>query len=774
MSTHRVTIRFESDWTIGTGKATSGFVDQAVKRDHCGLPIVEGGYLLGLWRDAAESVAKAFDQASGGEAWEEAVHKLFGKGGVHGDALLRTKGDAQLIWANYLTSGGPAAAVYRERLIVHRHATQIDEARGVAKNETLRIREAVRAGTVLGIDVELPEAWDAGIPWPVELLLAAALRRLDHLSGKRRRGAGKCVVTATGLDFTKVANAHGTELLHGEAEQALKAISWPRWPETIIPRDPPNPIERQRWRLRLRYAVDLDQPVVASKRVVGNTIESHDYLPGAFVLPIIARAFNKGAGSAIADAHLVVTPAHPDVRPRSSGEIGHMSARTPQTWVSADKGTAWTTTGTGSDAWSGTLVDGSKPIAGWAVADPGADQPTAWIGAGRLDLSAHPFIDDHAQRPLEDGMFALQAIPAGQRLVGEIWDDGFLDADAIASIKNLADVPQRFGRGRKRRGLGQLTIEEVDAALASTGEWPAGTVLRVRLLTDTVLLDAFGFPQPSASVLADELGCLLAEERDGERRQSMVEMTRSAVSITRIESWNTTHGLPRTSVVALAAGSVVEVTLRAPVDKATLEDVLASGLGELRVEGYGRVALLDAAVPHLVKAKPDSSSVAEPGDASIAEPDDTDWLALRTAMWADELQRRALAWPLRVRSMWFDKDLESGDLRSLRTAARESLRLGNAEPLDRWCGRKSEMAQKLKADLKKSVKGQSASPLEQSAAALLKPEPSYAAEPSHAELATDVPSDLGGLEPARVVATFVLAFAQAAHRQQKSGERHGS
>lgn len=750
MSMHQLTITFSSDWTIGTGKATSGFIDQAVKRDRHGLPIIEGGYLLGLWRDAAERVATAFGTAGGADLWADAVQRLFGRGGVGGESLLCAVGHAQLKWADYLKSSTPLAEMYQERLVVHRHSTRIDERRGVAQNETLRIREAVRAGTVLTMGVELPSAWDVAIPWPIELLLAASLRRLDHLSGKRRRGAGRCVVTDNKLDFATVVQASTPRLLQGEAAAALADISWPTRRPVVIPRatadecvrrDPGAQPPDERWRLRYRYRIDLDQTVVASKRVVGNTIESFDFLPGAYVLPILAGAIGAPVGEAIGDAHLVVTPAHPVLAGMDSRKV--MSARTPQVWVSPDKGKAWKTTHEGLDGWGASTLDGCKPIGGWEAAGS--------IGGATQELSAHPSIDDASQRPGTDGLYALQAIEAGQAFSGEIWDDGTLDDEVLARIKNLDKSTQRFGRGRKLRGQGRLTIVKVDAVPApesdESGVVPAGYTVRLRLLTDVVLHDAFGTPQPTASALAAELGRLL---------KIPVEVRRSAVAVSRTESWNATHGLPRTSVVALAGGSVVEVAFGSEVPRARLDEVLASGLGDLRVEGYGRVTILDETVPPLR----DGNAHAVPSRASHAEPDDEQWQLLRTAMWADELQRRALAHTERVEQRWFAKEpLKPGEERSLRTAAREALRVTDATPLDRWCGRLgTKAALALKTDIKKTVNG-GPGPLPDTAAALLGP---------------DAPADLGGLPPVRVIATFLTAYVQAAYRKRKAGASNGA
>ena len=48
-----LTVRFDGDWRVGTGKGLRGEVDERVRRDATGLPVVPARTLTGMWREAA-------------------------------------------------------------------------------------------------------------------------------------------------------------------------------------------------------------------------------------------------------------------------------------------------------------------------------------------------------------------------------------------------------------------------------------------------------------------------------------------------------------------------------------------------------------------------------------------------------------------------------------------------------------------------------------------------------------------------------------------------
>lgn len=724
MSRHEITITFATDWTIGTGKQSDSFIDQTVKKDANGLPIVSAEYFLGLWRDACEQVAMAFDAGLEGAPWSEAVVQLFGREGRGG--LLTTSGDARLIWADYLLSDATLAPMYRKQLIIHRHNTAMDEERGVAKHKSLRISEAVRAGTSLRLEVALPE-WK-NRPWQVDFVLAAGLRNLHHLSGKRRRGGGRVVAAASGgWAFAPLLAKHWRDLTDGAAAsgQALRDTAWPVSPmaAVIVGKSQPSPaLNRARWVRRLGFKVTLDQPVLATKRVVGNTLESHDYIPGAYLLGTIARAVGEPIGPMIRDARFCVTPAHPD--------LGGMSAQAPKSWVSEDKGRAWRTDGKAEDAFGETSTT-AKGIRGW--------EANGAIGAPRLGLEGHPRIDGEAQRPQEDGLFAMQELVAGQSFIGEIWDDGSLKPH-LRALKDLNGAQIRLGRGKKKRGGATLRVWSIAAEPVRSAVVGAGEEIGLRVLTDAVLLDEFGCPRPTAAELVAQLSAVLG---------ATLELRDARMGVVRTESWSVAHGLQRSSTIGVAAGSVLLVAPQADLERDILDQAMAAGIGELRVEGFGRLGVLESA-PTLSVYEPTACRTAKAGESD--EPEDQAWKLLREAMWRDELVDRVVTPSTigEVRAL-FPGGLTPGQLRSLRAAGLQSLRNERADELRKWAERAGQVEMSVKIGRSDASKANAAAVLDGFASVLL----------------GECPDDRGGLAASRVVAAAVIAYCRDTHRERQ-------
>ena len=82
-SSFPVTVQMLSDWHIGTGDGRVAAVDAQIRRDSDGLPFVPAKTLTGLWRDACETVASAFDDGNG-TAWQAWADWLFGSQRGHG------------------------------------------------------------------------------------------------------------------------------------------------------------------------------------------------------------------------------------------------------------------------------------------------------------------------------------------------------------------------------------------------------------------------------------------------------------------------------------------------------------------------------------------------------------------------------------------------------------------------------------------------------------------------------------------------------------------
>ncbi len=85
MNSIPVTIRFTSDWGVGTGAGYAGGVDSVVEVDENNRPVVRGTAVTGVIREQALTVARALDGGRSGR-WHDFIGSLFGGAPNFGDA----------------------------------------------------------------------------------------------------------------------------------------------------------------------------------------------------------------------------------------------------------------------------------------------------------------------------------------------------------------------------------------------------------------------------------------------------------------------------------------------------------------------------------------------------------------------------------------------------------------------------------------------------------------------------------------------------------------
>ncbi|MDQ1295529.1 MAG: CRISPR-associated protein Csx10 [Actinomycetota bacterium] len=250
-STFEIRVLPLSDWHVGTGRGRVGSVDATVRKDRDGLPFVPAKSLIGVLRDACETVAAALDRdlSAAGRAdptgrpvspghpptagsWFEWVDFLFGTQRSEGWEPAAPQTNATERNSTDQDTGRdsrPRAAAlrlaparYPDRLrtalrdkpdlvqatVLHRPGVCLDPRTGTAREKFLRLEErAVRGETlvtraeVIGVGEVLPE--------PAELLLRAGARLVEGLGGKRHRGSGRVAVLLPGVEAPAVPGADG-------------------------------------------------------------------------------------------------------------------------------------------------------------------------------------------------------------------------------------------------------------------------------------------------------------------------------------------------------------------------------------------------------------------------------------------------------------------------------------------------------------------------------------------------------------------------------------
>lgn len=600
-------LTMESDWHVGTG-AGGGAIDRVVARDADGLPFVPAKTLTGIWRDGCERLAFALDHGGHG-GWTDFVDQMFGsQPGLRGNGSATAGSPTPAVLSvrparipeplrGLLAAGGPQGLALRRALSFVKPGVSIDRDHGWARDEFLRFEEVARRGAVLtaAASLDCPEPLETAM---LSFLVAGAAL-VERIGGKRRRGNGQCRLR---LDCrVDLSGAVAWLRVHDVPPVAAAASTQPL--QLVAP------VTDGGWQ-EIALELRLDAPVVVPSQVVGNVVESLDYIPGHFLLPLITRVGRRlgvDLSQAIADAGLVVLPAYI--------ELDHQRAR-PAPFALA------TTKDAGLDLPALVPMDNRS-----ADLRPVKD---GWVEGGGASVHLHKVprmtrthnaIEDAEQRPNEDvgGVYTYQAIAAPNRFRSALRLRTVLHDELNARHKDwwkLLEGPHRLGRSSKDDyGDVHLTSGEpaVPRAAGALRELVAGDELTVWCQSDVLLVDA-GLRQHVASeALCSEIQAALP---DGVRLTAVHGSARLRVH--RLESWQRQWQLPRPSLLAVAAGSCL--TIRIDHGKVTAEELgrlCTEGVGQRRAEGHGQVIVLDPLLQAAVASDASTPDGADAGGVSV-------------------------------------------------------------------------------------------------------------------------------------------------------------
>ena len=569
-----------SDWHIGSGGGRHGALDRLLDRDADALPYVPGSTLRGIWRDAAEKLAHGLDSGKDDGPWAELVNLLFGSqpsdDDRHARDVTRPRRGAlridDLRYPEALRQWLKSDQRLAQAVAFAKPGVAIDKASGRAKENFLRFEEVGRKGSVLigGGELILPDGMDEE---QALAFLAAAAKLVERLGGKRRRGNGRCMlaVTFNGREITDFKPLEKEPRLptddhkhDGKAELSFQGFS--------------TTDKAGEW-VDVPIVATLETPVIIPDRVMGNVVSGLPFIPGFYLLKAVARAFDDQAAfwKAIAAGDIQVGPLYPEV----DGEVG---CPAPACFEKRKLG---------GDAARNILLkededkDASqyKPLRGGFVA--GDQEELMHLGAPAMRVRTHNTVEDEKQRPTEEvgGVFSFEAIAPGQVFHGHIrmkkeWRD------------RMGQLPNEVRLGRAARmGYGRVRLETGKAEELKPPALCDDGAIWIWALSDILLpgVNLCGGTHLDALIKAVEAALGVQIDQD---------KSKAALLTRRLESWQASWGLPRPSLVAIAAGSVARLVLEdgQSVDAAKLARLQAEGLGERRGEGFGRIAVNDPVV----------------------------------------------------------------------------------------------------------------------------------------------------------------------------------
>ncbi len=598
-----VRVHMLSDWIVGTGEGRVGDVDATVRRDAGGLPFVPAKTLTGVWRDACEQVAGWLDGGDG-TSWQAWVDWIFGSQPDRPSDLTATAHRGPAPAALALSPARLPAAVRgacRDRpalqaaAVFLRPGVAIDDQTGVARDDMLRLEERARPAVLEALaefkihDPAAPEP--AGLPRPAELLLRAGAAAVDSLGGKRNRGAGRCWLLLPGITgpvgpavLTPVpATPRPPDDRLAELASDLDFLDSPgppprrteKMPRLVLPAAEgtradahPKPA-----RQTLRITFEVITPVIAQARVLGNVVLGRDSIPGSLLLAVILARLDGKVGH----RELVVGDARPAIL---DGDTPVPGLPAPMVWHRPKERHRHDVVNAAQRRPD--PADRRKAMRSGHVAPAGAG---SWqLLTPAMAVSTHAVIDDDKGRPTEDpgGVFSNLALAPGTLLISDL----VLPADRRLNLRPGERL--RLGRSRKD-DFGQVEVREIRTVPApDLPQAEAGTQLRVWCVSDVLLRDQWGAPDPRPQALADALAHRLGvpvEVVAAEPGGPVVQAYRSA----RRESFHTRWGRPRPSLVGLAAGSVITLRLGAAVPGDALAAAQRDGIGERTAEGFGQL-----------------------------------------------------------------------------------------------------------------------------------------------------------------------------------------
>ena len=633
--TFRVRVWMLSDWIVGTGEGRVGAVDATVRRDSDGLPFVPAKTLTGIWRDACEQAAAWLATPGGngqaGNPWQDWTDWIFGSQPDVGTDRTRLAHRPPQPAAMSLSPARlplPVRRACRGRpalqaaSVLLRPGVAIDHETGVARDDMLRLEERARPG-ILDAEAEFTLPGGGDLPAPAELLLRAGAAAVDALGGKRNRGTGRCWLLLPGMtgppgqppapaeppaDPRLAELAADSSLLDDpgpppRGDRPATSLTVSRTAASHSIQNGPSPETAPVARIAHRVILEVITPLVAQHRVLGNVILSRDSLPGSALLPaILARL-----GQPVGHRDLVVGDARPAVLAGSAATVGRPA---PMVWY-RPKDRHRTDLVNAAERRPGP-AERTKPMRAGHIVPAG---PGNWsLLAPQKAVSAHAVVDDDAGRPTSErgGVFSYTGLAPGTILASDIV------LPVTVRLNLAAGERLRLGRSRKD-DFGEVLVRAVEPvpALPATAIG-AGKAVRVWCVSDVLLRDVLGAPDPSPQSLAAEL-----------QHQLKVPVTVAAPTAggpvahahraARRESFHTRWGRPRPSLIGLAAGSVITLQIGGAVPAETVAAVQRDGIGGRTAEGFGQVLFdapeVRAASPRLM-ALPDE---ALPGGSTPAE-----------------------------------------------------------------------------------------------------------------------------------------------------------
>lgn len=626
-----VTIVFTSDWGVSTGVGQAGRTHSTIERGSNGHPVVRGTVITGVLREQAMLAAKALDgpDEKSPKKWTNFALWLFGQ---DPDGKQGSVPHPRHVLFSDVTSASS--------IDVHDTVSlSIDPITGTARDQFLRFTERAAAGVLTGtvtlIDEAGAEFSDRTTIEAARFLLGVAGLMVRGIGSGRSGGDGECTVLVSGEALAACHERSTSKFVAyaSDQSQALRrslkklAASFTEVVVNELPGPRQGGVQHRVGTVggsdadrsgghHLILDLRLNSPIVSYEVPFSNEIRSLDFLRGTVLLPWLHRTLSskKQEGNnaiitnAVTEGHLFVSDALPVIE-------GIEGLPVPLTLKTDKTPTSDSTIALHSNS----AVDTGKiPVrGGYVFYDPregDSKEPQGWYGKPPLRGRQTTAINHETGAASKGQLVLVEALPEGMCMRAHVWvSDELWKA---ASVSALLNEPReaRLGSRKLTGTFGSATCtlrnETNDEREARSRFDDAGSTQPVGAASMSADGTAPGESAPASSPESTEVVSLWFKS-DVIARSDMLgpggttdDLVRAferegidlgpikAVSIRhrRVDSWSPADNGPRSSRLAIQAGSMIRVRVSV-ADRAKLLALAPFGIGELTAQGYGRFAV---------------------------------------------------------------------------------------------------------------------------------------------------------------------------------------
>ena len=621
-----VTIVFTSDWGVSTGVGHAGRTHSTIER--CGDdPVVRGTVITGVLREQAMLAAKALDGPEKGK-WTSFALWLFGQ---DPDSKPGSTPHPRHVLFSDAT---PASTIPIHDTV----SLSIAPDTGTARDQFLRFTERAAAGVLTGtftlIDEAGAEISNQRTIEAAHFLLGVAGLMVRGIGSGRSGGDGECTVLVTNHEVEARAGQSTSKIVAfasscaQELRTSLKKLVQSLKPEVVsaLPAPQQSGTQHQVGIVdgsaaqhsgghHLILDLTLNSPIVSYEVPFSNEIRSLDFLRGTVLLPWLHRlvSSNKRGGkdafitNAVTGGHLLVSDALPVIK-KIEGHPVPLTLKTDKTLPSDSLITLY------GDSHEN---KGKIPVRGGYVffAPKGGDgeepgtKTQGWYGKPPLRGRQTTAINHETGAASKGQLVLVEALPEGMRMRAHVWISDELWT--AASISDLLGKTReaRLGSRKLTGAFGSATCtlrEETDDERESRCRFGnAGIAQPTGDASKSANGTAPGEDTPASS---DDLTVSLWFTSDviarsdllgpggtaddlirAFKRKGIIVEAIGAPSIRhrRVDSWSPADNGPRTTRLAIQAGSVIQVSVN-DENHAKLLGLAPFGVGELTAQGYGR------------------------------------------------------------------------------------------------------------------------------------------------------------------------------------------